>query len=32
MTILDGKKLSDKIRSEVKNDVQTLQKKASLQV
>jgi len=27
MTILDGKKLSDKIRSEVKNDVQTLQKK-----
>jgi len=28
MTILDGKKLSDKIRSEVKKDVQTLQKKA----
>ena len=27
MTILDGKKLSDKIRSEVKNDVQTLQQK-----
>jgi len=27
MTILDGKKLSDKIRSEVQNDVQTLQEK-----
>ena len=27
MTILDGKKLSDKIMSEVKNDVQILQKK-----
>jgi len=28
MTILDGKKLSDKIRSEVKKDVQTLQEKS----
>jgi methylenetetrahydrofolate dehydrogenase (NADP+)/methenyltetrahydrofolate cyclohydrolase len=27
MTILDGKKLSNKIRSEVKNDVESLQKK-----